>query len=76
MVDSAIGSGTFSPSIVVPVLRSETSTSTRWRSLIFSMSARLARSVSCPYEPDLEIVEKGARDPAARHLPEVVDTGH
>ena len=24
----------------------------------------------------LEIVEEGARDPAAGHLPEVVDTGH
>ena len=43
---STNGDDTFCPTMVVARLREETSTSTRWRNLIVSMSARLARSVS------------------------------
>ena len=43
---STNGDDAFCPMTVVARLRAETSTSTRWRSLMASRSARLARSVS------------------------------
>jgi hypothetical protein len=45
------GRSALSPRIVVDRSRLEMSTRIFWRSLIFSMSARLARSVSSAYEP-------------------------
>jgi hypothetical protein len=43
---SASGSGVVSPMMLVERSRRDTSTSTRWRSLIRSRSARFARKVS------------------------------
>ena len=62
--------------MVVARSRCETSTSTRWRSLMRSRSARLARSVSSRIGAGLGVVEERARHPAARKLPQVLDAGH
>ena len=73
---SASGSETGSPRIVVPVSRCDTSTSTRWRSLIALQVGAVGAQRLLRIGARLGIAEEGARHPAPGDLPKVFDAGH